>query len=70
MLKQCMSLDMFTVVIEIFFVVKSHPEEKLQFHPSESFRLPEKFMFCVNLYGYLMFFTLMSFDLSSAMVTP
>ena len=56
-----MSREMLTVVMEILLVVKSHPDEKLQFQLVDSRRLPEKFMFCVNLYGYLMLFTLMSF---------
>jgi len=51
MLKQCMSREMFTVVIEILCLVKSHPDEALIFQLLDSFMLPEKFRLCVNLYG-------------------
>jgi hypothetical protein len=51
MLKQCMSLEMLTVVMEMALLVKSHPDEKLQFQFVANFKLPEKLRFWVNLYG-------------------
>ena len=39
---------MFTVVSDISWFVKSQPDAKLQFQLLESFKLPEKFRFCVN----------------------